>query len=79
MKEFDLDYIDKLKELVETKDEAQVKADIKDLHPADIAELINELDDADERAAGVHNSWTTAHSGTDSARRRPINQLGMLG
>ena len=48
MKEFDLDYIDKLKELVETKDEAQVKADIKDLHPADIAELVSELDNTDD-------------------------------
>ena len=54
MKEFDLDYIDKLKELVETKDEAQVKADIKDLHPADIAELINELDDADDALFVLH-------------------------
>ena len=48
MKEFDIDYIDKLKELIEAKDEAQVRADIQDLHPADIAELINELDDADD-------------------------------
>ena len=48
MKEFDLDYIDKLKELIEAKDEAQVRVDIQDLHPADIAELINELDDADD-------------------------------
>ena len=48
MKEFDTDYIDRLKELIEAKDAAQVLADIKDLHPADIAELINELDDVDD-------------------------------
>ena len=48
MKEFDTYYIDRLKELIEAKDAAQVLADIKDLHPADIAELINELDDVDD-------------------------------
>jgi magnesium transporter len=48
MKEFNIDNIDQLKELIEAKNETQLKADIKDLHPADIAELINELDDTDE-------------------------------
>jgi magnesium transporter len=37
------DYIDRVKELIEQKDEAQVKALIGDLHPADIAELCNDL------------------------------------
>lgn len=48
MKEFDIDLIDKLKELIEAKDSAQVLAEIKDLHPADIAELVSELDDTDD-------------------------------
>lgn len=48
MKEFNIDNIDQLKELIEAKDVAQLKADIKDMHPADIAELINELDDTEE-------------------------------
>ena len=48
MKEFNIDNIDQLEDLIEAKDEAQVKAYISDLHPADIAELIAELDDADE-------------------------------
>lgn len=48
MKEFDIDLIDKLKELIEAKDSVQVLAEIKDLHPADIAELVSELDDTDD-------------------------------
>ena len=48
MKEFDIDLIDKLKELIEAKDSAQVLAEIKDLHPADIAELVSELDNTDD-------------------------------
>ena len=48
MKEFDIDLIDKLKERIEAKDSAQVLAEIKDLHPADIAELVSELDDTDD-------------------------------
>ena len=48
MKELNIDNIDQLKELIEAKNETQLKADIKDLHPADIAELITELDDTDE-------------------------------
>ena len=47
MKEFNIDNIDQLRELIEAKNETQLKADIKDLHPADIAELITELDDTD--------------------------------
>jgi magnesium transporter len=37
------DYIDKVKELIEQKDEDQVRAMLRDLHPADIAELCNDL------------------------------------
>jgi magnesium transporter len=37
------EYIDKVKELIEQKDEEQVKAMVRDLHPADIAELCNDL------------------------------------
>ena len=48
MKEFNIDNIDQLEDLIDSKDEAQVKAYINDLHPADIAELIAELDNADE-------------------------------
>ena len=48
MKEFDIDLIDKLKELIEAKDSVQVLAEIKDLHPADIAELVSELDNTDD-------------------------------
>ncbi|MBR6490199.1 MAG: magnesium transporter [Muribaculaceae bacterium] len=48
MKEFDNENIDQLKKLIDAKDEEQLRTEIKDLHPADIAELINELDDTDE-------------------------------
>ena len=47
MKEFNIDNIDQLKELIESKNSEQLKEEIKDLHPADIAELIAELDDVD--------------------------------
>ena len=36
-------------ELIEKKDSDQLKEVIKDLHPADIAELCNELDAEDAR------------------------------
>lgn len=48
MKEFNIDNIDQLKKLIDAKDEEQLRIEIKDLHPADIAELINELDDTNE-------------------------------
>ena len=54
MKEFDIDLIDKLKELIEAKDSAQVLAEIKDLHPADIAELVSELDNTDDSLFLLH-------------------------
>jgi magnesium transporter len=37
------EYIDKVKNLIEQKDEEQVRAMVHDLHPADIAELCNDL------------------------------------
>jgi magnesium transporter len=37
------EYIDKVKNLIEQKDEEQVRAMVRDLHPADIAELCNDL------------------------------------
>ncbi len=48
MKEFNIENIDQLKELIDRKDKEQLQASIQDLHPADLAELITELDDADE-------------------------------
>ena len=48
MKEFNEDYIKQLHQLIESGDHEQVLNDIKDLHPADIAELISNLGDVDE-------------------------------
>jgi magnesium transporter len=48
MKEFDIDLTDRLKDLIDAKNTEQVLAEIKDLHPADIAELVSELDDTDD-------------------------------
>ena len=42
--EMDEEYIEKVKGLIEQKDAASVKELLTDLHPADIAELCNELD-----------------------------------
>ena len=42
--EIDEEYIDKVKGLIEQKDTESVKALLADLHPADIAELCNDLD-----------------------------------
>ena len=39
MKEFTEEYLDQLNDLIDKKDEELVKAQIQDLHPADIAEL----------------------------------------
>ena len=44
MKEFTPEYIDELKRLAEMRDEAAAKEFMDDLHPADIAELFQELD-----------------------------------
>ncbi len=48
MKEFNIDNIDQLHELIEAKDGERLRAEMKDMHPADIAELIAELDDVEE-------------------------------
>ena len=45
MKEFTEDYLSTLNQLIDNKDEEQVRAKIEDLHPADIAELVGDLDD----------------------------------
>ena len=45
MKEFTEEYLSKLNDLIDSKDEEQVRAQIQDLHPADIAELVGDLDD----------------------------------
>ena len=42
--EIDEEYIDKVQGLIEQKDTESVKALLADLHPADIAELCNDLD-----------------------------------
>ena len=45
MKEFNEEYMHRLKELIDRKDEELVRAQIQDLHPADIAELVGDLHD----------------------------------
>ena len=42
--EIDEEYIEKVKALIAQKDAEKVVACLKDLHPADIAELCNDLD-----------------------------------
>ena len=42
--EIDEEYIDKVKSLIEQKDADNVKVLLADLHPADIAELCNDLE-----------------------------------
>ena len=42
--EMDEEYIDNVKNLIEQKDAENVKALLIDLHPADIAELCNDLE-----------------------------------
>ncbi|MBQ3960556.1 MAG: magnesium transporter [Muribaculaceae bacterium] len=44
MKEFNEEYIEKLNDIIDQKDEAALKLEIKDMHPADIAELVEDLD-----------------------------------
>ena len=44
MKEFNEEYIEKLNEIIDKKDENALKDEIKDMHPADIAELVEDLD-----------------------------------
>ncbi len=44
MKELNEEYIDKIRHIVENHDDAAAVAILKEMHPADIAELYNELD-----------------------------------
>ena len=45
MKEFTEEYLLSLNQLIDNKDEDKVREQIQDLHPADIAELVGDLDD----------------------------------
>ena len=45
MKDLNEESLHHLKELIERKDEELVKTQIQDLHPADIAELVGDLND----------------------------------
>ena len=45
MKEFTEEYLSNLKRLIDNKNEELVRAQIRDLHPADLAELVGDLDD----------------------------------
>ena len=54
--EIDEAYIDKVQGLIEQKDTESVKALLADLHPADIAELCNDLDVL--RKPSPRSSWT---------------------
>ena len=53
--EMDEEYIDNVKNLIEQKDAENVKALLIDLHPADIAELCNDL--SPEEARFVYRQW----------------------
>ena len=47
MKEFNKEYINKIEDIIKENDQEAVKAEIADLHPADIAEIISHLDTDD--------------------------------
>ena len=47
--EINEEYIDNVKQLIEQKDADEVKKRLIDLHPADIAELCNDLDPEEAR------------------------------
>ena len=47
--EIDEEYLNSIKELIEQKNATEVKTKLADLHPADIAELCNDLDAEDAR------------------------------
>ncbi len=44
MKEFDEDFLEKIKKIIEAHDEAAARRELEEMHPADIAELYQELD-----------------------------------
>ena len=60
--EIDEEYIDKVKSLIEQKDAENVKTLLTDLHPADIAELCNDL--GLEEARFVYRLLTTKRQRT---------------
>ncbi len=70
--EIDEEYIDKVKSFIEQKDAENVKALLIDLHPADIAELCNDL--APEEARFVYRLLDNLNSRRRTGRngrRRP--------
>ena len=44
MREFSEEFLDELRHLIKENNETQVMAELKELHPADIAELIQKMD-----------------------------------
>ncbi len=44
MKEFDEDFLEKIKKIIEAHDEAAARRELEEMHPADIAELYQDLD-----------------------------------
>ena len=43
MKEFDEDYLNRIRSIIERRDDAEARRELADLHPADIAELYQDL------------------------------------
>lgn len=48
MKEFTPEYLDRLKDIIARRDDAQARKELADMHPADVAELYDQLDDLEE-------------------------------
>ena len=79
MKEFSEEYLSNLNELIASKNEELVRAQIRDLHPADLAELVGDLHDDealfimlmldDETAADVLVELDEDQRGADGCRR----------
>ena len=44
MREFSEEFLDELRHLIQENNETQVMAELKELHPADIADIIEQLD-----------------------------------
>ena len=44
MKEFDEDFLEKIKSIIAARDEAAARRQLEEMHPADIAELYQDLD-----------------------------------
>ena len=53
MKDFTKEYIEQLRDLIDNKDVEAVMAELKDMHPADIAEIVSDLHD-DEALFVLH-------------------------